>query len=173
LSLEEIIQGIRNFSQSFGGKLTTETMLVEDLNDNVEELNGIAELIAEVRPAVSYISIPTRPPVETWVKGASEDRINAAYQILSSKGVETEYIIGYEGPAFAFTGNVEEDLLSITSVHPMREDAVREFLAKASAEWELIENLMEADRLVAVDYEGRKFYVRKLGTDRGKSRAIR
>ncbi|MCK4367271.1 MAG: radical SAM protein [Thermoplasmata archaeon] len=173
LSLEEILQGIRDFSQSFGGELTTETMLVEDLNDSVEELNGMAEFIAEVKPVVSYLSIPTRPPAETWVKAASEGGINAAYQILSSKGVETECIIGYEGTAFASTGNVEEDLLSITSVHPMREDAVREFLAKANAEWELVENLIEGDRLVAVDYEGRKFYVRKLGTDRGKSRTIR
>jgi len=45
-----------------------------------------------------------------------------------------EYLIGYEGNAFAFTGNVEEDLLSITSVHPMREDAVKDFLKKANAE---------------------------------------
>lgn len=173
LSLEEILQGIRDFSQSFGGKLATETMLVQDLNDSVEELNGIAEFIAEVGPAVSYISIPTRPPAESWVEPASEGGINTAYQILSSKGVETECITGYEGTAFASTGNVEEDLLSITSVHPMREDAVREFLAKANAEWELVENLIKRDRIVAVDYEGRKFYVRRLGTDRGKGRAIR
>ncbi len=173
LSLEEILQDIRDFSQSFGGELATETMLVQGLNDNVGELNGIAEFIAEVKPAVSYISIPMRPPAESWVEPASEDRINAAYQILSGKGVETEYIIGYEGTAFASTGNVEEDLLSITSVHPMREDAVREFLAKANAEWELVENLIKEDRIVAVDYEGRRFYVRRLGTDRGKGRAIR
>jgi hypothetical protein len=87
--------------------------------------------------------------------------------------VETECITGYEGTAFASTGNVEEDLLSITSVHPMREDAVRKFLAKANVEWELVENLIKEDRIVAVDYEGRRFYVRKLGTDRGKGRAIR
>lgn len=163
LSLEEILQGIRDFSQSFGGELATETMLVQGLNDNIEELNGIAEFITEVGPAVSYISVPTRPPAETWVKAPSEGGINAAYQIISGKGVETECITGYEGTAFASTGNAEEDLLSITSVHPMREDAVREFLAKANAEWELVENLIEGDRLVAVDYDGRRFYVRKLG----------
>ncbi len=173
LSLEEILEGIRDFSRSFGGELATETMLVQGLNDSIEELNGIAEFIADVGPAVSYISVPTRPPAESWVEPANEDRINAAYQILSSKGVETECITGYEGTAFASTGNVEEDLLSITSVHPMREDAVSEFLAKANVEWELVENLIKEDRIVAVDYEGRKYYVRKLGTDRGKGRAIR
>ena len=44
------------------------------------------------------------------------------------------YLIGYEGNAFAFAGNVEEDLLSISAVHPMREKAVSEFLARAGAD---------------------------------------
>lgn len=39
-----------------------------------------------------------------------------------------EYLIGYEGNDFAFTGNIEQDLLSVTAVHPMREDAVNEML---------------------------------------------
>jgi len=36
--------------------------------------------------------------------------------------------MGYEGNAFASTGNVEEDLLSITAVHPMREEGVKKLL---------------------------------------------
>ena len=45
----------------------------------------------------------------------------------------------------AITGDVEQDLLSTIAVHPMREDAVGAFLARAGTE-----------------YEGQKFYVRKL-----------
>jgi SAM-dependent methyltransferase len=37
---------------------------------------------------------------------------------------------GYEGDTFASTENVEDDLLSITSVYPMREEAVKKFLQK-------------------------------------------
>ena len=73
-----------------------------------------------------------------------------------------EYLIGYEGNAFAFTGNVEQDLLSITSVHPMREDAVDEFLARAKADWPVVHNLVEQGQLVETAYEGRRFYLRKL-----------
>lgn len=162
LRLDKILRGILRFSQDFEGELATETMLVQGINDNGEEINGTAEFVAEMKPARSYISIPTRPPSESWVRAPSEDAVNLAYQIFRSKGIETEYLIGYEGNAFASTGNVEEDLLSITSVHPMREDAVRELLTKANAEWELIEDLMRENRLVAVDYEGTRFYMRKL-----------
>jgi len=73
-----------------------------------------------------------------------------------------EYLIGYEGNAFALTDNVEEDLLSITSVHPMREDAVSEFLARAKANWSVIHRLIAQERFIEMEYEGRKFYMRKL-----------
>ena len=71
------------------------------------------------------------------------------------------YFWGYEGNAFAFTGNVEEDLLSITSVHPMREDAVNEFLTRAKADWPVVHRLIAQDQLVEMEYEGRRFYMRR------------
>ncbi|MFO8079490.1 MAG: hypothetical protein R6V07_04200 [Armatimonadota bacterium] len=37
-------------------------------------------------------------------------------------------LIGYEGNAFASTGNVAEDILSITAVAPMRREAVQDLL---------------------------------------------
>jgi wyosine [tRNA(Phe)-imidazoG37] synthetase (radical SAM superfamily) len=46
-------------------------------------------------------------------------------------GSTVEYFMGYEGGEFGFTGNIEEDLLGITSVHPMRKDSVREYLNRA------------------------------------------
>jgi wyosine [tRNA(Phe)-imidazoG37] synthetase (radical SAM superfamily) len=79
-----------------------------------------------------------------------------------------EYLIGYEGNAFAFTGDVEDDLLSITAVHPMREDAVGEFLARArarqraGANWTVVRDLIARGSLVETEYAGRKFYVRKI-----------
>jgi hypothetical protein len=66
------------------------------------------------------------------------------------------------GVAPAITGDVEQDLLSITAVHPMREDAVSAFLARAGADWPVVRRLMTQGQLVATEYEGQKFYVRKL-----------
>jgi wyosine [tRNA(Phe)-imidazoG37] synthetase (radical SAM superfamily) len=73
-----------------------------------------------------------------------------------------EYLIGYEGNAFAFTGNAGDDLLSITSVHPMREDAVVEFLKRAGIGWKIVQDLIESRNLAELKYHGRKFYMRKL-----------
>jgi hypothetical protein len=71
-------------------------------------------------------------------------------------------LIGYEGNAFACTGDVQEDLLSITAVHPMREDAVAEFLKNARTDWETVQELIDNGSLVDLKYQGKKFYMRKL-----------
>ena len=86
--------------------------------------------------------------------------INVAFQVFHERLDQVEYLIGYEGNAFAFTGNVEEDLLSITSVHPMRESAVREFLKKAGADWSVAHQLIVQSKLVETEYAGQKFYLR-------------
>jgi len=162
LKLGKILEGISEFAHIFNSELATETMLVQDINDHAEELEKIADFIARPKPKKSYISIPTRPPAEKWVKPATEHTINIAYQLFSEKSINVEYLIGYEGNAFAFTGNVEEDLLSITSVHPMREEGANEFLTKAKADWNIIEKLINEDKLIEVKYKNKKFYIRKL-----------
>ena len=64
-----------------------------------------------------------------------------AYQVFSERLSGVEYLIGYEGNAFASTANVKNDLLGITSVHPMREEAVIDFLEKTGNDWVVIERL--------------------------------
>jgi len=167
LRLNSILDGALEFSQAFIGELATETMLVAGINDGERHLKEVANFLACLQPAVAYLSIPTRPPAEEWVRAPDEAAINQAYQILSEKVEQVECLIGYEGDAFAFTGNIEEDLLSITSVHPMREDAVSEFLARAKADWPVVHNLVEQDQLIETEYEGKRFYMRRLRRNDG------
>jgi len=162
LKLKAILDGVLRFADSFKGELTTESMLIQGRNDNSEEIEGMASFLAELRPDVAYLAIPTRPPAKRTVTAAGEQAINMAYQIFSKRLSSVEYLIGYEGNAFAFTGNAEDDLLSITSVHPMREEAVIAFLKKAGKKWVVIDRLIADDSLVEVKYQGSKFYMRKL-----------
>jgi wyosine [tRNA(Phe)-imidazoG37] synthetase (radical SAM superfamily) len=162
LQLASILDGILEFAEAYGGELVTETMLVEGLNDSDDHVREVADFLARLKPATAYLAIPTRPPAEEWVQPPGEEVIHRAYQILNEKIDQVEYLIGYEGNAFAFTGNVEEDLLSITAVHPMREEAVSEFLARAKADWPIVHKLVEQGQLIKTQYEGKWFYVRRL-----------
>jgi wyosine [tRNA(Phe)-imidazoG37] synthetase (radical SAM superfamily) len=164
LRLNMILEGIGEFTETFRGTVVSETMLI----DNVKyggELNEIASFLASLNKLdKAYVAIPTRPPAEKWVKSSKEEVINETFQVFSEKlgNNRVEYLIGYEGNAFACTGNVGEDLLSITAVHPMRREAVIEFLKRAKADWQVIEELLQQEKLTEIDYDGKKYYMRKL-----------
>ncbi|MFB0517442.1 MAG: radical SAM protein [Candidatus Neomarinimicrobiota bacterium] len=162
LHMGTVLGGMLDFAANYGGTLVTETMLVEDINDRDYYLTEVADFLARLKPATAYLSIPTRPPAEGWVRRPSEDLINRAYQIMSKSLPKVEYLIGYEGNAFAATGDAEQDLLSITAVHPMREDAVDAFLERADADWAIIHKLIAEDQLIETAYEGKRFYLRRL-----------
>lgn len=162
LDLDRILGGIQEFAKNFSGELNTETMLVKNINDSIPEIDKMASFIAGINPKRSYLALPTRPPAEKWVRGVEEKTLYLAYRAFSSRFINTEYLIGYEGNAFAFTGNPREDLLSITSVHPMREDAVEVYLKKAKEDWGVVEDLVKAGELVKLNYGGKRFFLRKL-----------
>jgi wyosine [tRNA(Phe)-imidazoG37] synthetase (radical SAM superfamily) len=164
LKLKEILDGISAFSHSFTGDLVTETMLMQGVNDTTEEVKKVATFISGLHPRKSYLSIPIRPPAEPWVNTATEETLNRAFQLFNEQEIETEYLISYEGNAFAYTGNLEEDVLGIMSVHPIREDGMRELLSKADASWSFIEKLLMQQKVIETTYHGKKFYIRKLPT---------
>ena len=158
LDFESMLNGMLSFSRAFEGMLVTETMLVKDLND---EVTKVAEFIKKIDPATAYLGVPTRPPAKEWVEAPDEQTLNEAFQVFVKNGITTEYLIGYEGNEFAYTGNVKEDLLSITSVHPMREDAVKRYLKKADGDFSIIEELLNENELVLSEYNDNRYYVRK------------
>jgi len=172
LRLGPILKGIQDFAESFKGTVVTETMLVYGVNYE-NELERIATFLSGLKKLNrAYIAIPTRPPAEKWAKPAREKVVKVAFQIFSEKlGIDrVGCLIGSEGNAFAFTGNVEDDLLSIMAVHPMRSETVEEFLWKANAGWQTIEKLLAVDKLVEFEYEGNRYYMRKLLSTRGNQR---
>jgi len=162
--LYEILDGISNFAKNFSGNLNTESMLIRNINDSPEEIEKIADFIHKLTPKKSYLAIPTRPPAQDWVEPTVEENLNKAYQIFKERNIPVEHLIGYEGNAFAFTGDVEEDLLSITAVHPMRSDGVEEYLRKVASNWKVVEKLVEKNKLKEVKYKDKTFYLRKIQT---------
>ena len=166
LDLHKILDGIRSFAGTFEGQLVTETMLVKGVNDEETSLQEIAHFLGQIQPAAAYIAIPTRPPAEQWVHPAPEERIHRAYQLFKEQVDRVELLIGYEGNAFASTGDAEQDLLSIMAVHPMREDAIQNFLKKAGSNWDLVERLVKKELLVELPYDGKRYYLRRIAMPR-------
>jgi len=166
LNLEDILDGISIFSREFKGVIYTETMLIDNINDSEDILRDTADFISKISIDKSYISIPIRPPAEREIRIPSEENLNKAYNIFREKNIDVEYLIGYEGNEFSSTGNIREDILSITSVHPIREDGLKKLLRKADIKWDIVEELIAKEELKEVVYRDKKFYIRNLSKQR-------
>jgi len=171
LKLDAILDGMVAFSESFGGFLSTETMLVSGLNDGDSELRATAAFVSDLNPATAYVTVPTRPPAEPWAVAPDEGALARAREIFRRFHPRVELLLGYEGDAFAPTGDPVEDLLCITGVHPMREAAVRRLLARGGTGWGVVEDLVASGALAEVRYGPHRYFVR--ATPGGGGYAIR
>ena len=164
LDLSTILAGVIAFVQQYKGQLVTETMLVDGVNDSVEAIDKLAEFLARVRPQIAYLLVPTRPPAECNVRRPSNVRLlEAARAIRRAAGVKVEWITGDEREdGFFCTGDIVEDLLSITAVHPLRAEIVDEITKNRASGENLVEELVKQGLLLEFWYEGKKFFRKKM-----------
>jgi wyosine [tRNA(Phe)-imidazoG37] synthetase (radical SAM superfamily) len=163
LRLDDQLRGGLRLSRRFAGTLATETMLVAGLNDDESQLGDVGRYLEALGPDVAYLSVPTRPPCEEWVRAPEEDVVRRAWRSLSTRlpGTRVELLVADEGNEFAATGDARADLLSITAVHPMRQEAVEDLLDRNGEGWEVVERLVAEGRLARREHGGRVFFVRR------------
>ncbi|MBN1183820.1 MAG: radical SAM protein [Bacteroidales bacterium] len=160
LDLDKIHGAMLLFAHEYQGKLCTETMLIEGYNDSSDSLEKTASFIAKLKPHTAYLSIPTRPPALQGIKPVSETKITEAWEIYQGKGIHTELLTGFEGTDTGYTGNIYDDILNITTVHPLREDTVSEILRKGNSDFSVVNSLVQKGLIKGVNYEGKTYYIR-------------
>jgi wyosine [tRNA(Phe)-imidazoG37] synthetase (radical SAM superfamily) len=162
LKFENYINRLFSFASGYKGLLRTETMLCREVNDSEENISGVASIINKIRPGKAYISVPVRPPAFKSIMPPEADRLNLAWQLFTEAGVDTELLTDFEGADTGFTGNSYEDILNITAVHPLREDALKELLDKNGSGIDVVNTLMEQRLIRSSEYLGKLFYIRNL-----------
>ena len=160
LSLSSILTGILSFRDRFQGELVTETMLISGVNDNETAIQNLASYLLELQPFKSYLSIPTRPPAEAWVKPPGVDSLQKLLAVISEKVPFIDLIFETEASDFISTGNLIEDILSITAVHPIREKALYNMVIQAGADWLVVEKLIISGNITCIHYREENFYLR-------------
>jgi len=162
LSLPDILSGIKNFRKQFQGDLVTETMLIAGLNDDEKSLSSLIDYLLELQPQKSYISIPTRPPAESWVRPPDAESLTRILTIVDEKLPFGALLFETEGSDFISTGNLADDIISITAVHPLREEALRSIITTAGADWSIVDELLVTKKIIGLHYRGENFYCRIL-----------
>lgn len=158
LRLGPILAGLRQLAGEFGGRLITETMLLDGVNDGGPQLEALADFLGEVAPSAAYLAVPIRPPAEPWARPSTPEGVVRAFEAVSRRVATVELLAGMPPAPVATSGSLEQDLLAITAVHPLDEAAVVE-LGGGPEALEIAARLVVEGRLAAVPYRGRTFFL--------------
>lgn len=161
LDFNSIIDNIILFADSYSGLLRTETMLIEGINDAVENIKGLSEIIKIINPGKAYLAIPTRPPSVKSVKPPDVEILNMAWNIYTDMNITTELLTGFEGLVTGFTGNIYEDILNMTAVHPLREDSLLNLLQNNNSDLKVVKSLISQRLLRSTTFNGNRYYIRE------------
>ncbi len=164
LNFKSILNGIMEFKNQFQGKLVTETMLVEGINDGNEQIKDVLSFLKTLKPSRAYFSIPLRPPAEFWVKPPSFEKIIQIQKYILGQIDFAKFLFEPEDLLFTSTGEYQKDILDLVSVHPMREQALRCMVQKAGEKWDVVENLVSQGRLQRKIYQNDVFYCLQKGS---------
>jgi wyosine [tRNA(Phe)-imidazoG37] synthetase (radical SAM superfamily) len=159
LQLSNILTGIMGFKQIFKGELVTETLLVSGINDQEKEISDLLNFLLELQPFKSYLSIPTRPPAESWVKPPDAETLQRILHQVEQKVTFIDLLFEAEEDDFSSTGDLLEDILSTTAVHPIRESALKRMVERANADWNRVESFVQTGKLTRISYRGVYFYL--------------
>ncbi|AIJ05166.1 Radical SAM domain protein [Methanocaldococcus bathoardescens] len=164
LALDKILESMIAFRDNYKGKLITETMILGNINYTEDSIIKTAEFLKELNPDRCYLNIPIRPPSEKYIKFPKIEVITKILSIFNEIiGKNKVELLGkFEGNDFVFSENVEEDILAITSVHPLREDVIKELLNKANISLDIIEKMINEGKLIKLEYNGKIFYIKNM-----------
>ena len=85
--IEEVIRASKEYVEKTNRRITFEYILLEHINDELKHANELSDLLRGINCYVNLIRYNT--VVEFNLKGSSEERANAFYLKLKSRGINT------------------------------------------------------------------------------------
>ena len=158
LRFQTILDGIERFSKSYQGILTTETMLVKNINDTLREVEAIGMFLKKVKRDTSYFIIPTRPPLESYAVPPDSRVLSQISDLITNNLPNSEMLFADGEEVFYGAGDLENELLGALSAQPMREEAVLKFIASKGGGINTLQQMVESRNIVLIPFDGRTFY---------------
>jgi len=161
LKLELIIEGMRKFREEFSNQIWMEVMLVKDKNDSKETTLAIKEILDELKVDKTFINVPIRPPAESWVEIPTNEVLAEAQRNLNAESIahfENLLIESVDRDA-----SPEEQILSITKRHPLREDQIMTLFPNLNEEEikKMLEGMSKKGLIKIERYMNHRFWTAK------------
>jgi len=149
---QDVVEGLRRFSEEYQGELWVETMLVRDVNDTNEQLQKLKLQLQEIHYDRLYINVPVRPPAEQGVREPLKERLEVAVAFLGGISIDALVSEGFYSEEL----DPVKAICNIINRHPMNQHEIHVFLESRSCENEAeVFAVLEANpNIEAVDYKG-------------------
>ena len=128
VTFARVAEGLISFRQIFLGSLWVEIMLIKGMNDDVDALRELATVLRAVQPDEVHITLPTRPPSETWVEAPDEEGIMRATAILG----DIAHVVHPTAGDVDLSGydNVVDAVIGVITRHPLSQTQLEQALTR-------------------------------------------
>lgn len=140
ISLEQILQGIHQFSADFSGELYAEILFVKGINDSLEEVQKMARFLSVMRLKRLDIGSIDRPPAYK-VNPISHESLEEFARIFRDYGLPVSLPRRIAPQKQESLELKEEEILKTLALRPMSRDDIQSLWSEAS-----IERLMELQK---------------------------
>lgn len=154
LTFARHVAGLRAFARlKRRGRLWIEVMLVAGINDSDAALRRLAAVLATIRPDEVHVILPTRCPVEPWVRPPTPARVRRAAAILGA--VAKVSLPERTRPPAALAAQ----LAAVVRRHPLRQTELGRLLPDwpVARRRRLVSRLLSAGRIQRVRRGGATF----------------
>ena len=158
LDFQEFVNALVQFRGEYGGNLWPEVMLVKGINDSKASLDDIAAVMERVQPDRIFITLPTRPPAETWVMPPDNESL-----IYAAAAFDDFLKLGNTSDSDFYIGKGEDicdAVLNIVSRHPISQQELERTIAHLAPgeEAEVMVDLISSGRFQIVERQGTQYW---------------
>ena len=82
VSVNSVLEGLREFAKIYKGKLWAELFIIEGINDSTAELSAFKKYFEEIKPAIIQLNSLDRRGTCDWVKPASKERLQEIQKLF-------------------------------------------------------------------------------------------
>jgi len=163
LKYDTILSGISKFSKYYKGHLITETMFVKDVNDSQEEIEGLAKYLNSLKREISYFMYPIFPPGTEYAVCPDKESTERIKSLVKKSVKYPVLLCCPESEEFFATNDFENELLGLVSIHPVRAEAVLQFI-KSEKDSTTLKNMIDKHVIKEVEFQGKRYYAENVAS---------
>ena len=157
LTVENVIAGIREFSNSFDGETWLEIMLVKGINDGPDEIDRIVQVVADMNVTRIQLNTVIRPPSEKFALPLDADEMQ---RIKEKLGGKAEVVAHFDRKKEkVYQGDVEKEILAMLHCRPCTVADISNALSRHRNEViKYLEQLQKNDRIKSRTHRDELYY---------------